>query len=506
MTTHFRIPCPGCGQPLKVRTQYLGQDVTCKHCERTFTAQAPPGEGPPATPGIREGLPLEDDGAAAARAGDRLRAEERERELADARTALSELRRQLDQAREQAEAASSLRAELDDTRKRLGAREAEVETRRTEAEAWEHVRAERDRLQLELAASRSEVEARTAELGALTGSLEANRHERDRLAAEVDGLRVELKSREGEATRLTEVEAGRDALQSERERLADELRAARSELETALERERKAEERAEGLRLQLEERDRSASESVSQLEKERDSLAKALAANEAALRDHSEQRTRAEAEVQRLSAECDSMAGKLDSAEMDAQTLQFSLESLRIECDDASERLAELERERDELGERLSEAQRAHRLEVERLVTALEEWEKRAGEARLEAEGLEERLRALKEELDAVRKSADVERARAARDAGAALERHDRELAAARDESAGRTERGHHLEVEARSVAGPAPRAQEGQESSQLRVVELEANLAESQRALEQLRSFLSNMGIHIHARAGPSR
>ena len=40
MPTYTRIPCPKCGHELKIREEYLGQRVACKHCSHAFVARA----------------------------------------------------------------------------------------------------------------------------------------------------------------------------------------------------------------------------------------------------------------------------------------------------------------------------------------------------------------------------------------------------------------------------------------------------------------------------------
>src|SRR4051794_32806863 len=143
MDKRLLIPCPGCEHPLKVRTEYLGRKVTCKHCGKIFTAQAPPEGGALAELGDIERIFLQDAEASASRADDRiglhdwpadppateggevrelatsltaerLRSDELEGELAESHARLNDLRQQLDEAKERAEAASRLGTELND--------------------------------------------------------------------------------------------------------------------------------------------------------------------------------------------------------------------------------------------------------------------------------------------------------------------------------------------------------------------------------------------------------
>ena len=50
MYTHFETYCPHCEHPLKVRLEYVGKKVACKHCEKTFRIPPPPGD-----PGLASG-------------------------------------------------------------------------------------------------------------------------------------------------------------------------------------------------------------------------------------------------------------------------------------------------------------------------------------------------------------------------------------------------------------------------------------------------------------------
>jgi hypothetical protein len=37
-TTYFFQECPTCGRHLRIRVEYLGRQMACMHCRRTFTA------------------------------------------------------------------------------------------------------------------------------------------------------------------------------------------------------------------------------------------------------------------------------------------------------------------------------------------------------------------------------------------------------------------------------------------------------------------------------------
>src|SRR5262249_50825630 len=43
MSTHFETICPNCKRPLRVRLEYVGKKVACRHCNQAFKIP-PPGE------------------------------------------------------------------------------------------------------------------------------------------------------------------------------------------------------------------------------------------------------------------------------------------------------------------------------------------------------------------------------------------------------------------------------------------------------------------------------
>lgn len=38
MVTYYSQSCPVCGRTLQVRVQYLGRQISCRHCHGEFTA------------------------------------------------------------------------------------------------------------------------------------------------------------------------------------------------------------------------------------------------------------------------------------------------------------------------------------------------------------------------------------------------------------------------------------------------------------------------------------
>src|SRR5690242_2120598 len=41
MPQYFEMACPSCGKGLKIRTEYSGRRLACKHCDNTFIARDP---------------------------------------------------------------------------------------------------------------------------------------------------------------------------------------------------------------------------------------------------------------------------------------------------------------------------------------------------------------------------------------------------------------------------------------------------------------------------------
>jgi len=45
MSTHVVIACPRCRKDLRARREYVGRQVSCKHCGHTFTIEDPASSG-----------------------------------------------------------------------------------------------------------------------------------------------------------------------------------------------------------------------------------------------------------------------------------------------------------------------------------------------------------------------------------------------------------------------------------------------------------------------------
>ncbi|MDR3636072.1 MAG: hypothetical protein P4L84_19880 [Isosphaeraceae bacterium] len=263
-STHFRFPCPSCLHALKVRREYVGKDVQCKHCNVTFRVVVPDDraldsdgdplftvetDAPPNGPSTH----FEDTVTVDRLVWDQLQEEVRslrvEREdRQEARERLGVLTEDLETARHDAD---HLRAELASARQEASkASGLEAEVSRLSAES-ESLRGQVEALK---AAGLREgmIAVAAAEWGQLHADLEQLRTERDessRTSALLETAQVELAAARKEADSLRDEAAGTNerreseiagledenrALKAERARLHDELERSRAD---ALERE-----------------------------------------------------------------------------------------------------------------------------------------------------------------------------------------------------------------------------------------------------------------------------
>src|SRR5262245_9251771 len=100
------MACPNCRRALRVRAEYLGKWITCKHCNRTFRADAP------ADDATRERLSRLEAELEKARAELASRAGTPAAIEIDVEATLAELTQLRDQARTLSEQADKLRREL----------------------------------------------------------------------------------------------------------------------------------------------------------------------------------------------------------------------------------------------------------------------------------------------------------------------------------------------------------------------------------------------------------
>jgi hypothetical protein len=422
---HLRMPCPHCGRVLRIRTEYLGLNVGCKHCHHTFRARQedlldpPPRAAPP--------VPAADPHGEGQAAG---RIQELQRELQHVCSQLTEqvsrhtATLQELQAVEDRFAQAEVRAvELQEHLENLLERHLRAAASTTEPEA---TRSERDALRAEVERLRdlvTETRLDASPLELLAGSREADREkealralleaqaadssrrldhlarqrddlaaERDRLGVEVQALRFELSARATEADRLG---AERDALAHE----AEQSHARRVELEQAYTRSEadlvEVRDRAEADRRELQE---------SREAQRRDLL-------EEAERRLGDERARHEAE-RRAWRESSATLPSPD----DPEPLSREVEVLRVQCEEAGRHVESLAQERDRLQARLDEDEAARREserrqldERERLAGPLEQARLEAAEASRLGDELAGRVRALDAELARLRTDHDAE-------------------------------------------------------------------------------------------------
>src|SRR5437773_1867534 len=49
VTQYYAVPCPHCQHELRVRAEYAGKRITCRHCTQSFVAPEAPAAESPAT-------------------------------------------------------------------------------------------------------------------------------------------------------------------------------------------------------------------------------------------------------------------------------------------------------------------------------------------------------------------------------------------------------------------------------------------------------------------------
>jgi chromosome segregation ATPase len=271
MADYYRLPCPNCGQKLRIRDQYVGLNVACKHCGRGFLfdpkqhgVEPDGGSSAPAPPtptsdgetierlerevvGLREELHAALSAAARAaeeRSAARLTRDERDRLSHEHEETLRALDHERSLAASLADELQRLRAERDEV-------VAEVESLRAECEAARHeLREAVDRHESDIAEHRGAVESLQAD----RDRLEA---ERDRAAEQADSFRKEV---EGHA-RLVESKRGAtdDALraaESSAKALAERLETAEAAVVAAQTERDEARERARTMAVKVEELER----------------------------------------------------------------------------------------------------------------------------------------------------------------------------------------------------------------------------------------------------------
>jgi exonuclease SbcC len=268
------IQCPHCQHVLHVRTEYLGQKLVCKYCEKKFRTlpEAAPGKTP-AAPTITSN---EDAG----------RVTVLEEELRQVRTELTARDQEMhaEQARLQAQV-QILQRQLE------AARDWQKETANLQTQLNE-MRFENDRLQQAAAAAAQELAAVRAERDQMV-------EERQQHQARLEAAWADTEHLGQLAEELDSVRAARDELNRQRQTVAQEaehLHARVAELENALEsgsqRETELRSQVEGWQTRLQERE---------------------AQDAAALSQHREAVSRHEAEMEQLRREADGLRQERDA-------------------------------------------------------------------------------------------------------------------------------------------------------------------------------------------------
>ncbi len=477
MPRHVHVTCPNCQRPdIRIRPEYVGRKVQCKHCNHIFRARLPAaaqdtvtvaenGEAArrsdlvetevradrrPELPARGVGKPDEPvEGGASGLQDERTR----RRVVEDARD--SQIRSLVEAAGAAREQIAALRTEIQAHREREAASavnqkvaEELIRERDSIAAERDRLRVDRDRHQGEAQTLRAELEARSdeaARLGTLAAELEAARAERGRLEAEGQQAAKEA----GESRRrLDELERARAKAIAEHEEARRSWEAERRELL----------ERQEPLRAELEARSAEAARLgtlAAELEAVRAERDRLEAERRQAVNEAGELRRRQE----ELRTECDGLQARLDqglSAHQDAeQTLQRERDRLAAALDLArQENQAAVGR-----GDGLEEQLRALGAERDRLLQVRESESQEHGQT----------LEALRQEREAARRQAEEERAvisdeaeriraahadlrRQADALGTERDRLDRELDEARSLLAGRVRQGEEREERAREL------------------------------------------------------
>ena len=158
MPDYFRLPCPNCSHPLRIRQEYVGLRIACKECHHSFVMKAPaPEELPRGAATVTEtfDLPLLPSQPDSSTHADRERLESEvaslHEEAMQLRTQLDQARVELANAREQAEQApettpgdverlenelASLRESSEELQSELAKKQAESATVREEIETF----------------------------------------------------------------------------------------------------------------------------------------------------------------------------------------------------------------------------------------------------------------------------------------------------------------------------------------------------------------------------------
>jgi chromosome segregation ATPase len=452
MSDHIRTTCPNCRSVLRVRSEYVGKRVVCKHCGDRFTVTEPTaemtsdfqsvafGHSPPTAGLPTETYPeltslagLTETIEKVNREGARLRSE-----LEKARAQSTRLQQDLEAARREAAEAEAARAECDQLRLDLDASNDEALRLRSEVDDLtslaEQLRAEHE---ADLATFGQEAEETRrswdSERTSMTADWESRWQSSEAEAAQLNDEVGALGRRLEEAR--DSAEAARDDAQTEKARLDAAVETARTE--------------AEGLRSQL-----------GETHKELDQL---------------------RGECQRLRTD----GSRLDEAMREAEAAHRSeVEALRREVGQLREQHAAAGRQAEE-----------HTRLAESLRGDLESTRKQKEEAaRAAAEALEQH----RNEHLGDRQEWNAERDRISAESSAARDSHVQAFAdlEGRHTSLAETHEGLAKELEQATAA----RAQLEAEVAEVRKEneEVKAQLVLAQDFRHQIRTFLAGLGIKL--------
>jgi chromosome segregation ATPase len=325
---HIRITCPNCQRPdLRIRPEYMDHDVRCKHCEHVFRPGLSVANGSLAASAEKGGTAQPAVGLEAELKSLRDELATRTAEHASANVRLEEAE---GQRRALPDQMHTLQEQIDETVSK--ARDEEALRRQGENARAEQIRDLEEtarRAQAEMEELRAELEGHREREAANTKTLQLNEElcrERDRFAAERDRLRDEVAAVRAEheahvaagASRLAQLEAGRDAARAEHEAHVGAGASRLAQLETERDAARAGEERLtdEAARLKVD-RDRLEEELRSvrtELEGQAADVAR-LGSLSAELEARGADRDRLEAERQQAASEAEQLRSWLEELE-----------------------------------------------------------------------------------------------------------------------------------------------------------------------------------------------
>ena len=425
MVEFYRLSCPNCAQSLRIRDEYAGLKVACKHCGAAFVFDpkavgVEPEAGAQTKPLV---APAEQPDPAMQVAVERLESEN-----------------------------TKLRDELN------AALRVSVSSKKTLAEAI----AERDRLISAIDASVKEVKTLTSDLADARRTLADEPTRRD---AVLEKQRVEFAAvhQERDSARAADsAESSRALAAIEKEHestlqsVRDEFQAARQEWDA----------NHATLLAQAEERERASTSSTERFTKEVESL-----------------RTQLADAIDRAKAEDLRFHSELDAARNEIEVLRGDLTRVRGEHEFATSDAGPLATERLRLISEHESARAAHAAEVAHLSSERDTHSSQADAFRREVEEMARLLDQTRSDLDAGR---------------LALSDHEETIAGLHIRAEANEAQVQALTKELESAVADSAEVSERLASAQTAVQALELELSESKKFKNQIRTFLSGLGIRL--------